>query len=256
MCSVHSWESPSRRGKKPPRLVRVPRTRTCLGQDTELRVDALDECLDRHACRREHGLPQLPQRWSATDLGVRLVREGPDHRLLARRVPLYAEHPLVQADDRKERGEIPLDKEDIASACLKLGEPRVHLPPLVDDPTADAEHVLGVVPRALDHLEIRERDIGVYPLPLASTALVTCVTVPMSTQSASPTNSAKVRGTAVSAQLLVVQPRASNQTTTAEPMRCRMSFRMRPPRCRGSSHWTEREKTSEEHTGGRVGAAR
>ena len=56
---------------------------------------------------------------------------------------------MVQADDRKERGEIPLDKEDIAFACLKLGEPRVHLPPLIDDPTADAEHVLGVVPLPL-----------------------------------------------------------------------------------------------------------
>src|SRR5215510_10525627 len=98
-------------------------------------------------------------------LGACVVREGPDHRLLARWVPLYAEHPLVQADDWKESGEIPLDKEDIASAFLKLGEPRVDLPPLVDDPTADAEHVLGVVPLAFDHLEIRERDIGVNPLP-------------------------------------------------------------------------------------------
>ena len=108
---------------EPPRLGRVPRPRTFLRQDAELRVDALDEGLDCHACRREHGLPQLPQRRSATGL----VREGPDHRLLARRVPLYAEHPLVQADDREERGEIPLDKEDIASAFLKLGEPRVDL---------------------------------------------------------------------------------------------------------------------------------
>ena len=107
-----------------------------------------------------------PSNGLATDRGVSLVSEGPDHRLLACWVPLRAEHPLVQADDWKERGEIPLDKEDIASACLKLGEPRVHLAPLVDEPTADAEHVLGVVPRAFDHLEIRKRDIGVNPLPL------------------------------------------------------------------------------------------
>jgi hypothetical protein len=73
----------------------------------------------------------------------------------------------VQADDRKKSGEIPLDKEDIASACLKLGEPRVNFPPLVDDPTADAEHVLGVVPLAFDHLESRQRDIGVNPFPLS-----------------------------------------------------------------------------------------
>src|SRR4030095_9940361 len=100
-------------------------------------------------------------------LGACVVREGHDHRLLARWVPLHAKHPLVQADDRKESGEIPLDKEDIASACLKLGEPRVDLPPLVDDPTADTEHVLGVMPRAFDHLEIRECDISVNPLPLS-----------------------------------------------------------------------------------------
>src|SRR6266566_3830381 len=50
--------------------------------------------------------------------------------------------------------------------CLKSTALRVDLPPLVDDPTADAEHVLAVVPLAFDHLEIRERDIGVNPLPL------------------------------------------------------------------------------------------
>jgi len=61
-------------------------------------------------------------------LGGRLLRERPDHRLLAYRVPLYAEHPLMQANDWKERGEIPLDKEDIASAFLKLGESGVDLP--------------------------------------------------------------------------------------------------------------------------------
>jgi hypothetical protein len=30
---------------------------------------------------------------------------------------------LLQADDRKERREIPLDKKNIASAFLKLGKP-------------------------------------------------------------------------------------------------------------------------------------
>src|SRR5215831_8865887 len=100
-------------------------------------------------------------------LGACIIRERPDHRLLARRVPLHAEHPLVQADDWKESGEIPLDKEDIAFAFLKLGESMVDLPPLVDDPTADAEHVLGVVPLAFDHLEIHELDIGINPPPLS-----------------------------------------------------------------------------------------
>src|SRR5262249_13155389 len=71
-----------------------------------------------------------------------------------------------QAHDWKERGEVSLDKENIASAGLQLGEPKVDLPPLVDDSTADAEHVLDIVPLAFDHLEIRERDIGINPLPL------------------------------------------------------------------------------------------
>jgi len=112
---------------EPSKVVRVPRTRTFLGQDAELRVEILDEDVDRHAYPREPGLLRLPRRWSTMGPGVCVIREGPDHRLLAHGVPLHAEHPLMQTDDRKESGEIPLDKEDIALACLKLGEPRVDL---------------------------------------------------------------------------------------------------------------------------------
>src|SRR5215471_7135239 len=67
----------------------------------------------------------------------------------------------------------------------------------------------------------------------------------MSTQSASPTNSVKVRGTTVSAQLLVVQPSTSNQRITTELRRCRS----------GSARWTEPEKPRAGYTRSLAGTA-
>src|SRR2546422_1390063 len=67
---------------EPSRLVRVPRTRTFLGQDAELRVDVPDEGFDRHACRLEQGLLRLPWRWSVMGPGACVIGMGPDHRLL------------------------------------------------------------------------------------------------------------------------------------------------------------------------------
>src|SRR5437667_397956 len=67
---------------EPSRLVRVSRTLTFLEQDAELRVDVLDEDVDRHAGRREPGLVPLPLRLHGTgDL-----RDRPD------------EHPIRESD--------------------------------------------------------------------------------------------------------------------------------------------------------------
>ena len=72
----------------------------------------------------------------------------------------------MQTHDGKERGEISLDKEGYSVGLLPIGGAPDDFRPLADDSTADAEPVLGVVPRPFDHLRIRERNIGVNPLPL------------------------------------------------------------------------------------------
>jgi hypothetical protein len=98
---------------------------------------------------------------------MREVLEGPDHLLLALWIPLDPEHPLRQADDRKEITEIPLDKQEIAFTLLELWEPRIGLLLCVDNPTPDTEHVLRVGHLTFDHLEIHERDIRVDPVPMS-----------------------------------------------------------------------------------------
>ena len=127
-----------------------------------------------------------------------------------------------------------------------LAQMRVDLPPLVDDPTADAEYVLGVVPLAFDHLEIRELDIGVYPRPLGLHGTGDLCDSPDEHPIREPDQLSKGPWYGCQRPLLVVQPIASNQTTTAAPMRCRMICLMRHPPCRESSHWMGRRRRAQD----------